>query len=182
MKKTILFLIGLFLILIACNKDEENNDPENIQSCSSNSGSFDITVAGNEHVLQIQEGTHFTIVYNWFGDEENNISIIGEDQNDNSIYIEGLFPGVFTEGSHYFNPGQNGDVYFDFDLDIEDYSATEITFEIIESNFNSAEGLYKPIKATISGSAEYKTYPNGVEVINTTSFTGNFCLNGGITG
>jgi hypothetical protein len=104
--------------------------------------------------------------------------IIGEDQNGKPIYIEGILPGVLTLGSHHFNENNLGSDFFDIDLDTSAYYASELTVQVIQSNFNTTEGMYKPIRGTFEGIGHSYPWSNGQPPADTIAFSGEFCLNG----
>jgi hypothetical protein len=186
MKEILIFaFLFLGLGLTSCKKDKNDDTPSNgtvanntVASCSTNSGSFEMTMSGNEHILQVNDQTNFTILYGWYGNQENNIVIIGEDQNGKPIYIEGILPGVLTLGSHHFNENDLGSDFFDIDLDTSAYYASELTVQVIQSNFNATEGIYKPIRGTFEGIGHSYPWSNGQPPADTIAFSGEFCLNG----
>ncbi|MEX1192267.1 MAG: hypothetical protein WEA99_09855 [Brumimicrobium sp.] len=181
MKNVLIFTFLLLgLVLVSCKKDKDDNTLPNetisTPSCASNSGAFEIGLGGNQHILKINDQTHFTILYNWYGEEENNLVIIGEDQNDKSIYIEGILPEKLSIGSHHFNA--NDFDFFDIDLDTSNYYTSELTINVIESNLNLQEGVYKPIRGTFEGVGHSYPWINGQPPADTITYSGEFCLNG----
>lgn len=183
MKNVLLFaflLVGLGLV--SCKKDKDDdtlpNDTTSTSGCSSNSGAFEMSLGGNQHTLQINDQTHFTILYNWYGKLENNFVIIGEDQNSKSIYIEGILPEKLSVGSHHFTANDLDYDFFDIILDTSSYYTSELTINVIESNLNLQEGVYKPIRATFVGIAHSYPWFNGQPPNDTIPYSGEFCLNG----
>lgn len=186
MKQVFLFaflLIGLGFVSCKKEKDDEtlsnetlsNNNPPN---CSLMSGSFEIDLAGNQHTLLINNQTHFTILYNWYGEQENGFVIIGEDQNNKSVNIEGILPEKLTVGTHQFNPDGKNTEFFDIDIDTSNYYSSKLIINVIQSNLNLQEGMYKPIRATFEGIAHSYPWSSGQPPADTISYSGEFCLNG----
>ncbi|MBD3636380.1 MAG: hypothetical protein HUJ25_03485 [Crocinitomicaceae bacterium] len=174
--QNILFLIILLSGVTACKKNKDK-DPEPV-NCAYNSGSFEINVAGEDHELQLDSQTNFTIVYNWFGYEESAMVIIGKDQNAESVYIEMAVPGIITEGSTSYNNTDLDFDFFDIDLDTNGLYVSEVTFDVVESQFDSSQGIYTPIRANFSGTAHSYPWVNGQPPSDTQTFSGSLCLNG----
>ena len=186
MKQALLFA---FLILglgfVSCKKDKDNDSTpngtlssSNPPNCAFNSGAFEISIEGNQHHLQVNNQTHFTILYNWYGEQENHFVIIGENQNSKSFYVEGILPETLSLGSHHYS---GNDLYFDFfdiDIDTSAYYTSDLTIHVFESNLNLQEGVYKPIRATFEGIAHSYPWSSGQPPADTISFSGEFCLNG----
>jgi hypothetical protein len=166
-------IILLLCSFVSCNKPDETT-----VSCPSNSGTFKITEGGITHELQITTETQFSILYNWYGNSENNIVIDGVDQNNKLIYIEIILPGELTVGSHTFNSGDLGHDFMDIALDTSSYYTSEVTYTIEESDLDSGEGVYKPIKGSFSGTAHSYPWINGQQPTDNHVFSGEFCLNG----
>lgn len=184
-------LLSAFLLLglgfASCKKDKDNDttpngtlSSSNPPNCSINSGAFEISMAGSDHILQVNDQTHFTILYNWYGEQENNLVIIGEDQNGKSIYIEGILPGVLSLGTHHFNGNDLDSDFFEIDLDTSSYYTSELTLTVFESTLIPQEGVYKPIRGTFEGVGHSYPWFNGQPPTDTITYSGEFCLNGAI--
>lgn len=185
MKQALLFIFLLFgLGFVSCKKDKEDTQPNetlsnnNSPNCSLNSGSFEISLGGSQHILQVNDQTHFTILYNWYGEQENNFVLIGEDQNSKSIYIEGILPEILTVGTHQFDADGKNAEFFDIDLDTSSYYSSKLIINVTQSNLNLQEGAYKPITATFEGIAHSYPWFSGQPPADTISYSGEFCLNG----
>lgn len=183
----ILFVILAIFIFVSCNKDENLNEGENqdqnegededtLESCSTNSGYFEIEIAGNKHELQIDDEATFFILYGAYEENQNGFGVDGNDQNGKSINIEGNITGKLTQGTHTLD-FQNFD-FIDIAVDTLDCYTSEVTFEIILSNLSLYEAIYEPIKGTFNGVAHSYPWSNGVPPADTILFSGEFCLNG----
>ena len=177
MKK--IFPLFLILLLCACNKDEEEALAEtSAASCSTNSGSFDITIGGATYEMALNSESQFTILYNWYTEETSDFVLNSVSQNNKEIYIELGLPGTFNEGETTYLSSDFGFDFFDIDVDTFNYYVSEVTFDVIESNLNSQDGTYTPVRATFNGTAHSYPWTNGQPPIDNLSFTGSFCLNG----
>jgi len=176
MMKQLLLSIFAAIALISCNKDEVPEDSPNSSSasCSTNSGTFEIEVEGVNHTLQLTNETHYSIVYNWFGNEETSFVIYGENQNGQTLDVEFGIAGVIEEGN--FNYGS--ELFFQLSLDTTSFSPTQTNLEVLESDLSANEGIYKPIRANFSGTGVEKVWDNGQQISTNKSFSGSFCLNG----
>jgi len=179
MKKiTIFFLITL---LWACHKDEETTVTPlttNGPSCNTNSGSFNISIGDTNHIMVLNNQSQFTILYNWYGEESSAFVINSIDQNNEQIYIELRLPGTFNLGTTTYSHTDLDFDFFDIDLDTLSYYASEVTFNVTESDLDVQDGIYKPVVATFTGTAHSYPWINGQPPIDTLSFSGTFCLNG----
>lgn len=174
MKTKNVLLIALFLfVILGCKKNKEDETPTP-ESCSYMSGNFDINFNGNNYYLVVDTLTHFTILYNWYDDEETHFVLIGKDQNGKGLGVEMAVPGIMTKGSHTYSEV--------ISLEINDvgYYTTTVNFEIIESEFDSQGGFYKPLKGTFNGTAKKKNTMGAEPSDETFSYSGSFCLNAGI--
>lgn len=174
MKKFLTITILLLgLGFLSCKKDKNNEAPA---SCSKKSGSFEITADGNTYTLQLDDETQYTIVYGWYFEGGNEWAINGKDQNDNWLYLECVLPGKLPKGTHDFNVNTS-EFFFSISLDPKGFSSTEMTFEIVESKFDSQNGVYKPISGTFSGVGIQSTESFSQDPPDTIQFSGKFCLN-----
>lgn len=186
MKEVLLFAFLLLgLGFTSCKKDKDNDttpngtlSSSNPPNCSLNSGAFEIDLGGSQHTLQVNNQTHFTILFNWYGEQENHLVIIGEDQNNKSIYIEGILPDKLSVGPHHFNGNDLGVDFFDVDIDTLAYYTSELTINIVQSNLNLQEGIYKPIRGTFEGVGHSYPWSSGQPPTDTITYSGEFCLNG----
>ena len=166
--KHIALLMLTVLLTISCKKDD------GAVSCEANSGSFEIEVNGNQRILQIDSETNYTLVYNWFGYQESALVIYGKDQHGKTLNVEMTIPGIINEGTHTYS----SDLYFQLTLDTVNVTADEATFNVLESEYSSSDGTYKPIRADFSGSGEESYWSGGQQVEVPRTFSGSFCLNG----
>ena len=171
-----LFPFILILLLSACNKNEE--ETETAVSCSTNSGSFDISIGGTTYEMALNSGTQFSILYDWYTVETSDFIINSLSQNNKQIYIELGLPGTFNEGETTYLSSDLGVDFFSISVDTFDYYVSEVTFNVIESNLNSQDGIYRPVRATFTGTAHSYPWTNGQPPIDNLNFTGSFCLNG----
>lgn len=185
MKQAVFFtFLILGLSFVSCKKEKDNepqpsgtssgNTPPN---CSLLSGSFEINMGGNQHSLQVNNQTHFTILYNWYEEQENNFVLIGEDQNNKSINIEGVLPETLSVGTHQFNSDGKNIEFFDIYLDTSSYYSSKLIINVVQSNLNLQEGMYKPIRATFEGVAHSYPWSSGQPPADTINYSGEFCLN-----
>ena len=89
MKK--IFPLFLILLLCACNKDEEDSPiPGTTElSCSTtNTGDFNITIDGANHVMAFNDQSHFSILYNWYTEGASDFIFNSLSQNNEDMSIE----------------------------------------------------------------------------------------------
>jgi hypothetical protein len=160
--------------LASCNKDDNDpNTPEPPTSCSANSGSFDVTILGNDYQMVIDAETHFSILYNWYSPLQTDFILDAKDQNGNSLDVESQIDGPFIEGqSDYEN------AYFDLDVDTFNLQVSAISYDVIKSDLNEGEGIYYPIKATFTATAHSSPTFANPNPTDSYALIGSFCLNG----
>ncbi|GEM_PF-4407063 len=176
--KISLFVICLLIIFqfVSCKKNDET--PATISSCSTIPGSFEITLNGNQHHLEITNQTDYFITYNLVGEQKNSVVIFGKDQSDQFMHVEGILPNELSVGSHSFNSSDLNFDFFDISLDTASYYTTQLTIHISESELSPQNGLYNPIRGTFQGLAHSYPWFNGQPPADTFAYSGEFCLNG----
>ena len=180
--KNIFFFLITALLFASCKKDADNPDvPAASESCSTNSGTFEIELLGDTHELVIDNETNYTILYNWFGYEESAFVLDGKDTDGIDLNFESGIPGVLNEGESTYTDVENGIDFMDIDAGSVHLRVSTITMNVLESDLDMNEGIYKPIRASFSGIGHQDSiWSNGVPPEDTTYFSGGFCLNGAI--
>ncbi len=64
--RVILILLMGSILLFSCKKKEATSASSQ-NSCSPNNGYFSITVEGVDYDMVVDNTTHFSILYNWYG-------------------------------------------------------------------------------------------------------------------
>lgn len=177
MKYNILLPLALVIGLLSCKKEEQDNLSA-VPGCSVNSGSFSITVNGQTHILQNQHIELYAILYNWYEENENHISISGLDQFGNDLSISGIVKGLLTQGIHMLYETEDSYEEFDIDIGASSYYTSSLSFSILESQFDPQTGMYRPIRGTFTGTAHSYPWSSSQPPADTLPFSGNFCLNG----
>lgn len=171
-------LLLIPILLLSCNKDEDDQPNNQPPACATNSGNFDISINGSNYAMVVNTETHFSILYNWSGNNATEFVIDAKDQNNNSLYIELGIPGKFVTGSSTHNNTDLDSDFFTIDVDTFNLYVSSVTFAVSQSNLIQEEGVYKPVAATFNGTAHSFPWSNGQPPVNTISFSGSFCLNG----
>jgi hypothetical protein len=174
--KNLILIPATILFLVSCNKDD--NNPDAPASCSTNTGSFDITLGGNSHQLVTDTETQFTILYNWFDEQNSSFVLAGKDQNGVAISVESALAGELNEGTINYNSDNYGFDFMDLDVGSNFMYVSDITFDVLESDLSGGDGIYRPLRSTFTGTAHSYPWTNGEPAIDTMAFSGSFCLNG----
>lgn len=177
------FTILFFLILFSCNK-QENSTPKNsgqnnntpIPNCTAFTGHFSIDINGQQFNLVVDNETHYSNVYNWFGYEESDFVIHGKDQNSNPILIELALPGKFAVGSKTYSTDSLDFDFFGIDIDTNNLYVSNVTFNVVESVLD-ADGMYKPMRANFTGTAHSLGSLSNPNPGDTVNISGAICLN-----
>jgi len=170
-----IFTCSLLMIAsFSCNKADDNTPT----SCAFNTGNFNITINGADFDMAVNAETHFSILYNWSGDNASEFVLDSKDQNGNAMYLELGIPGQFSEGSTSYSSSTLDFDFFTIDVDTFNLYVSTITFSVSESKLDPADGVYKPVVATFTGTAHSFPWTNGQPPVNTMSISGSFCLNG----
>jgi len=173
-------IVLVFSILLSCNKSQ-NNIPEatenppvlTLPNCSEFSGYFTIDVDGNHYELVVDSTTQYTNLYNWFGYEESAFIIDGKDQNSSYMHIELGLPGKFKLGntSYSLDPEM-----FEIEIDTFNLNVSNVVFNVTTCNLDS-DGIYKPLKASFTGTAHSTSWYNNEVPADTFNISGTLCLN-----
>lgn len=181
--KNIFFFLILALLFTSCKKDDEENPdlPTSTAACSTNSGTFEIELLGEIHELLIDNQTNYTILYNWFGYEESAFVLDAKDANGLDLKLESALPGVINVGETTYTDVENPFDFMDIAAGGKNLRVSAVTFDVLESDLDMNDGIYKPVRATFSGIGHQDSvWTNGVPPQDTTYFSGGFCLNGAI--
>lgn len=172
-----IFLALLGSLTLSCKKPATTQTPT-APECALNTGSYSITIEGNTFDMVLDTNTNFTILYNWFGNQETNFVLYGADQNGNSMSVELFVPGILHLGSTTYSSVALASDFFDIDIDTFSLYVSSVVFNVSKSNLNMQEGMYKPVVATFHGTAHSYPWINGQAPADTLAFSGSFCLNG----
>jgi hypothetical protein len=170
------FIFFISIVLLSCNKDDNNNNSQ--ISCSTDEGNFSINVNGSNHDMVVNSETQFSILFNWYGNNESAFILDSKDQNGNPMYLELSLPGEFNNGSTTYSSSTLNFDFFTIDVDTFNLYVSEVTFDVTESNLNQQDGIYRPVNGTFTGTAHSFPWTNGQPPINTLDINGSFCLNG----
>lgn len=170
-------------MIYSCNKKDVNTPLTNgnngftpVPNCVAFTGHFSITINGEQSDLVVDNETHYTNVYNWFGYEESAFVIDGKDQNTNPILVELALPGKFSLGSKTYSTDSLDLDFFGIDIDTNSFYVSNVTFNVVESNLD-VDGMYKPMRANFTGIAHSIGTLSNPNPGDTVSINGSICIN-----
>lgn len=175
-------IVLVFLVLLSCKKDQNQapspvgNGP--LPACSENSGYFTIDINGEHFELAVDSATQYSNLYNWLDNQESIFVINGKDQNSSFMHIEMALPGKFNLGSTTYSTDSLAHDFFNIYIDTFGLYVSNVVFNVTTSNLDTTVGMYKPLKASFTGTAH--SYPWYYEQVpaDTVNISGAFCLNG----
>lgn len=176
------FIFLAFTFLFSCKKEKTPLPSTggiifSQPNCSFNTGYFKIQINGESHELLVDSETHYTNLYNWFGYEESHFVIYGKDQNANLLNVGLALPGKFKLGSTTYYADSIDSEFFEMDIDTNNLYVSKVTFNVTTSELD-VDGIYKPMKATFTGTAHSYPWYNGQAPSDTVNISGSICING----
>ena len=160
--------------MASCKKENDDpNAPAPPESCSTNSGSFEVSLLGNDYQMILDAETQFSILYDWYSPGYTDFIIDAKDQNGSDIDVECSFEGSFAEGQSGYP-----EVYFHLDIDTLNLYSSSVNFDVLESDLSGGDGIYRPIKSTFEVTAHSYPFISGQAPADTILVSGSFCLNG----